>query len=144
MRSELKSGAWVEYLPVGELKARHKDVLTAVVNMEMIPGDAGGVTDDMDKRRARTRAELKLRDARWAMLITAWSWELQVPEWDADLLEVRNAASIGELPPDDYGDIEDLLTPHALILLRRPDPKAGTTSSSNGSSPAKVRASRTA
>lgn len=144
MRADLKSGAWIEHLPVSDLKARHKDIMSGTVRMELPPGDTGEASDDPAVRRARAVAELRLRDARWAVLITAWSFELPVPEWDDDTFTVTARESVGEIPAGDYDDIEEILTPHSLVLLRRPDPKGATTSSSNGSSPARARASRTA
>jgi len=51
-----------------------------------------------------------------------------------------NAGSIDEVPLG----LEDLLAPYLTRLTRDPDPKEVTSSSSNGVSPARAKASRTA
>jgi hypothetical protein len=141
MKTRLKSGGWVEHLAVSELKGKHRDAVSVFAAMT---GDAPGDGDARALRLYTVRGGLMMRNALWAVLITAWSFDLPVPALDEEQYEVTDAGSIGELPAADYDEIETLLQPHALLLLRRPDPKAGTTSSSNGSSPAKARASRTA
>lgn len=148
MRTELASGAWIEHLPVQDLKARHIDIMSLVVQMTA-PVTPDGKVDlgGGEPLRQRARAEQALRDARWAILITAWSFSLPVPSWDAEALEVRDGESIGELDADDYNDIHAILAPHTLKLFRRPDPKGpptATTSSSNGSSRARAAGSRKA
>ena len=138
MRSDLASGAWIEHLPVQDLKAKHIDIMSTVVRVTAPVSAEGGIDMAAAAARQRARAETALRDARWAVLVTGWSYDLPVPQWDGDALEVRDAESVGEIPAGDYGDIEDILAPHTLVLLRRPDPKGTTTSSSNGLSRARV------
>jgi hypothetical protein len=77
------------------------------------------------------------------MVVEGWSYDLPVPELGDDG-QVTGLDSFGELPLDDFDELERLLAPFEEKLARKPDPKApaaATTSSSNGSSRAKAAAS---
>lgn len=138
MRTTLESGAWIEHVPVGELKGAHKRAMNRVAKPSVSPGaidDEGGV----DVRELVAGMDIGAwmedrQDALWAMLITAWSYDLPVPELDKAAGVVTGADAFGELPLDDYEEIGRTLAPHAEKLARTPDPKSSTTSASNGSS----------
>jgi hypothetical protein len=145
MRTTLESGAWIEHVPIGDLKGKHKRALDRAGKPAAI-GDA--ITDEgkVDVRTLVSGMDISSwmaakQDALWAVLIEAWSYDLPVPELDGDA--IVGADSLGELPLDDYEEIERLFEPYAEKLARRPDPKTSTTSSSNGSSPARAGGSRT-
>ncbi len=133
-------------MPVQDLKGKHKRLLDRTTKMPLPPGvlgDDGKV--DMDALLGGVDMfafSAAKQDALWALLIITWSYdELPVPQVrDGDVI---GAESFGEIPLDDYEEIERLLTPHAEKLARRPDPKSSTTSASNGSSPARAHGSRT-
>jgi len=149
MRADLPSGATVDYVPLQDLKGKHKRLLDRTTKMSLPPGvisedgkvDLDAVLGNVDMF-AFGQAK---QDALWALLIDKWSYDLPVPELVQG--EVENADSFGEIPLDDYEEIERLLTPHAEKLARRPDPKAkaaATTTGSSGSSRANgAHASRT-
>ena len=136
MRTTLASGAWVEHLPVQELKGKHKRILDRVGKPTPVFTPDGGFD------QAATISGLDVlgwqaarRDAIWAMVITAWSWDLPVPALgDAGQVD---GGSFEELPLEDFEELEELLAPYEAKLQRKPDPKAraaGTISGSNGSS----------
>lgn len=146
MRTTLESGAWIEHVPISELKGKHKRALDRA-GKPAVSGDAvtedgkvdvGAVLSGMDIASWMAAKQ----DALWAVLIDGWSYDLPVPELDGDA--IVNAESPGELPLDDYEEIELLFEPYAAKLARRPDPKSSTTSGSNGSSPARAGGSRRA
>lgn len=145
MRADLPSGATVDYVLVQELKGKHKRLLDRHTKLAFQPGMLG---DDGEMNRDAILAGVDMvefiagkQDALWALLIDKWSYDLPVPDLVSG--EVENAESFGEIPLEDYEAIEELLTPHAEKLARRPDPKSSTTSASNGSSPARAHGSRT-
>lgn len=144
MRSTFTSGAWVEHTPIQELRGKHKRNLDRVGKPRPVFG-AGGEFD-----QAATVSGMDVmgwqaarRDAVWAMVITAWSWDLPVPVFGDDG-QVADADSFGELPLEDFEELEALLKPFEEKLARRPDPKGVTTSGSNGSSRESAAASPTA
>jgi hypothetical protein len=137
------TGEWVELIPLDALRIKHKKRLLAVTN-SIVPVSADGEFD---------RAAVLSRHGSWqgytalhsstqfaalvALTVTAWSWDVPVPQiTDGALI---HAESIDEVPLE----LEDLLSPYLTRLTRDPDPKEVTTSSSNGVSPARARASRT-
>lgn len=141
MRTDLESGAWVEYVPIQELKGKHKRLLDRHTRLAVPPGAIdkdGGV--DMDALMGAIDMfafSADKQDALWSLLITGWSYDLPVPDLVAG--EVQNVDSLGEVPLDDYEEIARLLTPHAAKLARQPNPKAkgaATTTGSSGSSKA--------
>lgn len=145
MRTELESGAWIEHVPIQDLKGKHKRLLDRHTRLAV---PAGAVSEDGSVDIDAVMSSINMfafsaakQDALWALLIDKWSYGLPVPDLVAG--EVENEDSFGEIPLDDYEEIERLLTPHAAKLARRPDPKSSTTSASNGSSPARARSSRT-
>lgn len=147
MRTTLESGAWIEHVPVQELKGKHKRALDRAGKPPVSP-DALDGEGQVDVRALLSGMDISSwmaarQDALWAVLIERWSYDLPVPELDGDA--IVNADSLGELPLADYEEIEQLFEPYAAKLARRPDPKAqtaGTTTSSNGSSPARASGSR--
>lgn len=150
MRTDLESGAWVEYTPLQDLKGKHKRLLDRVTKPQMPAGAVDGDGRvDMDVILAGMDVSSLGRvrhDALWAAVITGWSYDFPVPEIEGD--EIAHADSLDEIPLDDYEEIDGLLARHAEKLSRRPDPKvraAATTTASSGSSRANgAHASRTA
>ena len=135
MRTTFASGAWVEHLPIGELKGKHKR------NLDKVGKPVPVFTPGGDFDQAATMSGIDVmswqaakRDAAWAMVIEKWSFGLPLPQFDAASGEVTGADAFGELPIDDFEELEELLAPFEDKLNRRPDPKGATTSSSNGSS----------
>jgi hypothetical protein len=142
MRTTFTSGAWVEHVPIQDLKGKHKR------NLERV-GRPQPVFRDGELDREATMSGLDIlswqaakRDAAWAMVVDGWSYDLPVPELGDDG-QVTDLDSFGELPLDDFGELEALMVPFEEKLARKPDPKGVTTSSSNGSSRAKAAASQT-
>jgi hypothetical protein len=136
MRTTLESGAWIEHVPIGELKGKHKRALERA-GKPVLGGDSISDEGKVDVRALVSGMDISSwmaakQDALWAVLIDAWSYDLPVPELEGDA--IVSADSLGELPLDDYEEIERLFEPYAAKLARRPDPKTSTTSSSNGSS----------
>ena len=145
MRADLPSGATIDYVPVQELKGKHKRLLDRHTKLAV---PAGVLDEDGKVDRDAIMAGINMfafiadkQDALWALLIDKWSYDLPVPDLVSG--EIENADSFGEIPLEDYEEIERLLAPHAEKLARRPDPKGTTTSASNGSSPARAHGSRT-
>ena len=149
MRSDLPSGATIDYVPVQELKGKHKRLLDRAAKMSLPPSviseegkvDMSALMGSVDMFAFGAAKQ----DVLWALLIITWSYDnLPVPQVrDGDVI---GAESFDEIPLDDYEAIAALLAPHAAKLARRPDPKAtaaATTTGSNGSSPARAHASRT-
>lgn len=146
MRTTLESGAWIEHVPVQDLKGKHIRDYARVAKMRMTRDDVdddgevdvGGLVErmdlaDMDEAR---------HDALWAMLITAWSFGFPVPQFDRASGTVAGAEVLDEIGADDYEEIDRVLDPHAKKLRRKPSPKKGTTGSSSRSSKASPNGSR--
>jgi hypothetical protein len=146
MRTTLESGAWIEHTPIQDLKGKHirayaragknrmsRDVVDDDGNV-----DVGSVVEAMDLGET---AENK-HDALWAIIITAWSWEFAVPQYDRGSGLTSGIEVLDELDAEDYAAIDELLKPFAKKLTAKASPKGATTSSSNGSSRAKASASR--
>jgi hypothetical protein len=146
VRTELESGAWIEHVPVQDLKGKHIRDYARVAKMRMTRDDVdddgevdvGGLVErmdvaDMDEAR---------HDALWAMLITAWSFPFPVPQFDRASGTVAGAEVLEDIGADDYEEIDRILDPHAKKLRRRPSPKKATTTASNGSSRANHAGSR--
>lgn len=139
MRHNFESGGWVELIPIQQLKLKHK---TRYVNASnsLVRLDAEGDVD-----RAAVAAEPggwrgyvqmleRVREAALiATTVTAWSYGVPLPEITPEWL-VLNVDSAGEADLD----LQDVLEPYRLKLLREPDPKGTTTSASNGRSKAKA------
>lgn len=137
MRTTLSSGAWIEHRSIGELKGSDKRVLDRVGKPQVAVGPDGEVdvqsmVGGMDILGYVTSKQ----DACWALIITGWSYDLPVPVLDKTTGVLTGAETFGELPLDDFDEVEALMDPYIVKLSRRPDPKGSTTSSSNGSSPA--------
>lgn len=147
MRTTLESGAWIEHVPIQDLKGRHiRDYARAGKNA--ISGDAVDDEGNIDVRVIVTSTDLGEQqevkhDALWAIIITGWSYEgLPVPKFDRGSGQADGAEALEEIPAGDYAEIDALLEPFAKKLTAAPRPKEATTSASNGSSPAKARSSR--
>ena len=160
MRVTFGSGNWIDVLPIQGLKAKHKDAAEASIKMYVSfdkdgNPDLSGMPFSMSIAKAR-------RNAVMAMCITNWSFTTQqldpegvpvegtemllpVPQWTADGAQglIQYEESFGELDIDDMTDLETFFAPYMEKLVRKPDPKATTTSSSNGSSRERVVHSRT-
>src|SRR5262250_2197634 len=121
MRTTLESGAWVEHVPIGELKGKHKRAVEAAGKPPVSP-DAFDGDGQVDVRAVLSGMDISSwlaarQDALWAVLIDAWSYDLPVPELNGGA--VVNADSLGELPLGDYEEIEALFAPYAAKLARR-------------------------
>lgn len=146
MRTTLESGAWIEHVPVQDLKGKHKRLIDRTTRLSVPDGavgddgkvDVGAVMGSVDMVAFGAAKQ----DALWALLIDKWSFDLPVPELVGS--EVENAEAFGELPLDDYEAVTELFAPFAEKLARRPDPKGATTSASSGLSRAAANGSRTA
>jgi hypothetical protein len=140
MRTTFTSGAWVEHVPIQDLKGKHKRDLARAGRPTPVYRDG-----ELDKEATMSGLDVVTwlearRDAAWAMIVEGWSYDLPVPELGYDGL-VADLTSFGELPLEDYEELERLMTPFIEKLTSSPDPKGATTSSSNGSSRAKAAAS---
>ncbi len=148
MRTELQSGAWVEHRPITDLKAKDKDAMARVTRYTLPEGLSVAELDgDLDVSALAAGLDvmafsLAQRNAVLARIITAWSYDLPVPVVEG--AAIIGEESIGEIPLDDFAQIEELLAPYIAKLQRRPDPKGATISSSNGSSKASPRGSHRA
>jgi hypothetical protein len=149
MRTTLESGAWVEHVPIQDLKGRHiRDYARA--GKSHIDGSAVDDEGTIDVRAIVTSTDIAEQqetkhDALWAICITGWSFDgLQVPKFDRGEGKAIGAEVLDEIPAADYAQIDELLEPFAAKLSAKPRPKVTTTSASNGSSPAKASASRRA
>lgn len=133
MRTTLASGAWIEHRPIGDLKGKDKRLL-AQTNKTRISPDASGEIDVASIMASVNMFEFvaQQQNAVWALVLTGWSYELPVPAIVDG--EVVSADSFGELPLDDFDELEQIFAPYQEKLARRPDPKGTTTSASNGSS----------
>jgi len=146
MRTELASGAWIEHVPIQDLRGRHRRDYERAGKPRVAPGsvDASGDIDigvllaGMDV----TSYGLAKKDALWAIIIGGWSYDAPVPVFDRGSGEVTGTDALDDIPIDDYDEIEQLLAPFEAKLNRRPDPKSSTSSGSNGSSPARAGGSR--
>lgn len=146
MRTTLESGAWIEHVPVQDIKGKHIRAMQRVAKMRMSRDDVdddgevdvGGLIErmdlaDMDEAR---------HDALWALLITGWSYDFPVPQLEVASGIVTGAEVLDEIPGSDYQEIDEALAPHGRKIRNRPNRSGGTTSASNGSSRAKASASR--
>ncbi len=140
MRTTLESGAWIEHVPVQDLKGKHIRDYSRVAKMRMSRDDVdddgevdvGGLVERMDL----AEMDEARHDALWAMLITAWSFPFPVPQFDRASGTVSGAEVLEDISADDYEEIDATLDPHAKKLRRRPNRGGATTSASNGSSKA--------
>lgn len=141
MRHDLNSGAWIEIIPIQDLKGKDRDRFERAVRHEF-PFDDDGEFDKAALIASRADMRDLRRNAAIACLITAWSFTqpdgspLPLPGLD-DVGAITNTSSIGDYSLDDETRIEEILVPY-LVKLRRPDPKEATTSTSNGRSKAKA------
>lgn len=144
MRHTFGTGEWVDLIPLADLRIKHKKRLLAVSN-SIVPMNGEGDVDTaaiLERHGSWQAYEALFASTRFAALtaltVTAWSWDVPVPQ-------ITDGALVHAESIDEAGlELEDLLAPYLTRLTRAPDPKEVTTSSSNGSSPAKARASRTA
>ena len=144
MRHTFGTGEWVELIPLADLRIKHKKKLLAVTN-SIVPVSPDGEFDRaaVISRHGSWQAYTALHGstqfaALIALVVTAWSWDVPVPQiTDGALI---HGESIDEVPLE----LEDLLAPYLTRLTRDPDPKEVTSSSSNGVPPGRAKASRTA
>ena len=144
MKHTFQTGEWVDLIPLADLRIKHKKKLYAVTN-SIVPLNSEGSFESaaVISRHGSWQAYQALHSstqfaALIALVVTAWSWEMPVPQITDGAL--ANAESIDEVPLE----LEDLLAPYLERLTRDPDPKEVTSSSSNGVPPARAKASRTA
>ena len=144
MRHTFGTGEWVEAIPLQSLRMKHRDQLSELAN-EGTPMNADGdvdwaAIDALHGGRGRwgIRWSRRQRDIVIAMVLTKWSYDLPLPQINADGDPV-NLDSIGETDPE----LAAFIKPYVEQLTREPSPKGTTTSGSNGSSPARAKASRT-
>ncbi len=147
VRTTLESGAWVEHVPIQDLKGKHiRDYARA--GKSNIDGSAVDDEGTIDVRAIVTSTDIGEQqevkhDALWAICITGWSYEgIQVPRFDRGEGRPIGAEVLEEIPAADYAEIDELLEPFAVKLTAKPRPKGVTTSASNGSSPARASGSR--
>jgi hypothetical protein len=146
MRTTLESGAWVEHVPIQDIKGKHiRDYARAGkgrINPDAVDDDgqvdARALVAGMDLGEAQEEKH----DALWAIILTAWSYEFPVPKFDRGSGETAGAEVLDEIPCDDYQEIDEILAPFAKKLGSRPNRGGATTSASNGSSKAAARSSR--
>ena len=146
VRSTLESGAWIDHVPVQDIKGKHiRDYARAGKNRISRDAvdddgnvDVGTIVEQMDMGETQENKH----DALWAIVITAWSYQVPVPVFDRGSGETSGVEVLDELPGDDYAEIDRLLAPFGKKLTAKPNPKGATTSSSNGSSRARAGASR--
>ncbi len=139
MRHTFESGEWVEILPIGDIRVKHKDQLHDASYVGTPVTESG----DIDKAAiALLPGGMHAFDRRWtrhrrncavAIVVSEWSWPVPVPVLGPDG-ELQHEESVGEVDPE----VLDLVEPYLDKLTRVPDPKGVTTSSSNGRSKAKV------
>jgi hypothetical protein len=160
VRHTFESGQWIDVLPIQGLKAKHKDAAEAAIKL-YVSFDKDGNPDlsqmpiSMSIAKAQRHVIMAICIAAWSF--TAWQLDtdgdqipgtetaLPVPEWHADGAQgtILYEDSFGELEIDDANDLEAFFAPYMEKLKRRPDPKGTITSSSNGTSRAKAKNSRT-
>lgn len=146
MRTTLESGAWIEHVPIQDIKGKHiramqragKSRLSRDVVDDEGEVDVGAVVESMDLGEMQ---ETK-HDALWALIIESWSYDFPVPQLDRAAGIVTGAEVLDEIPGEDYQEIDLLLQPFEKKLVAKPRPKEATTSGSNGSSRAKANGSR--
>ena len=146
VRTTLESGAWVEHVPIQDIKGKHiRDYARAGKGRI----DPAAVDDDgqVDARALVAgldlgEAQQDKHDALWAIVLVSWSYEFPVPKFDRGSGETAGAEVLDEIPGDDYQEIDALLVPFAKKLTAAPRPKEVTTSASNGSSKARAGNSR--
>lgn len=146
MRTTLESGAWIEHVPVQDLKGKHirdyaragKNRITRDAVDDDGQVDVGTVVEQMDLGEQQEHKH----DALWAIVLTAWSWDFPVPVFDRGSGSTSGTEVLDEIPADDYGEIDEVLKLHVKKLTAKPSPKGATTSASNGSSRAKGSGSR--
>lgn len=140
MRTDLKSGAWIEHRPIQDLKGKDKDAVDRVIRMSL-PMTAEGELDTSHGLSIGMEMQEKRRNALIARVVTGWSFTrddgspLPVPYHEADLIVHED--SIGDYPIDDAAELDELLAPYLVKVARKPNPKAqaaATITNSNGSS----------
>lgn len=148
MRHTLTSGEWIELRPIQALKAKDKDAYEAIAKI-YISFDADGKPDMSKIPFSMSLASLQ-RVALLSRLLIGWSFKyatdddevpaelrgqpLPLPRYENE--EVTNAETPGEIPIDDWLEIEDILDPYLVKVRRKPDPKGTTTGPSKTTSTA--------
>lgn len=147
MEYTFRSGQTMNIRPIQDLRAKDKDAYEAAIRFYIKFTDDG--TPDLSDLPISMSMMAVQRNALFAQLIREWSFTgsdglvLPIPTWNTSTGEIENAASIGELPIDDYDELLEFMRPYLAKVGRKPDPKGTTTASSNGSSPEKEEVSPT-
>jgi hypothetical protein len=129
MHVDLMSGHSIDITPLSGLKAKHRDAYEGAPKIYMKFDDDGN-PDLSDMPLSMSLAKLQ-RNALLATLISAWTFTddngaaLPVPKWADN--EIANDWAFGEIPLDDFNEIEDLLKSYLAKVTRKPDPKETTT-----------------
>lgn len=140
MKYDLASGQWIDIVPLQGLKAKHRDAHDGAPKLYMKFRDDG--TPDLSGMPVSMSVAKAQRNGLLASLLLGWSFTaddgvpLPLPGWAND--EIVNDDSLGELPLDDFLEIEGLLAPYLEKVQRRPDPKTTTTAGSSATSKARA------
>lgn len=147
MRHDLSSGDWIDIRPLQSLKQRDQDVYDGAIKI-YVTFDKDG-NPDMSKLPLSMSLQKVRRNALLARLLIGWSFKIEgteeplpLPRWISDDQGMEHDESVGELPIDDAHEIWAIVQPYIEKCDRKPDPKAMTTSGSNGTSRAREGASR--
>lgn len=148
MRTTLESGAWIEHIPIQDIKGKHiRDYARAgkgQVNPDAVDEDGQVDAKVLVTSMDLGEAQEEKHDALWAIVITGWSYDFPVLKFDRGSGETAGAEVLDEFPGDDYQEIDLLLQPFAKKLTAKPRPKGVITSASNGSSKGAAKSSHRA
>lgn len=156
MRYTLTSGEWIDVLPIGGLRAKHKDAVESAIKLHVQFNSKG--EPDLSNMPLTMTIPKAQQHVLMAMAISGWSfaWSevdyetgnvedsesgpLPKPEFHADGAEgsIENEFAFGEIEIDDWLELEEFFAPYMEKVRRRPDPKGTITEGSNGTSLAKA------
>lgn len=148
MRHDFPSGAWAELRPLADFRGKDKRLFEAARFTGYVLDTDGDPDPDATAAALGSpagRRDLYLanvRAAAAALAVTSWSFALPVPVLDPQSRTVTGGQALDEeLSLDDLNELESVLLPYELALLRQPDPKApaaATTTTSAGPSSEKA------
>ena len=148
MRTTLESGAWIEHIPVQDVKGKQIRDYARAGKPQFSP-DTIDDDGEVDKRAlvgGMNLSEMREQrhDALWAIVISAWSYDVPVPVFDRGAGLTSGTEALEEIPGADYLEIDEFLKPFDKKLTAKPNPKGEISSASNGSSRARAGASHRA